>query len=144
MHDKPIEIFKAPDGGEIARDFTYIDDIVQATIAACDTSENSGKRPDGAKPPFRVYNVGSTNPVTVSDFVSLLEKSLGKTANRKYVPMPKAGDVPFTHADVSAARRDLGYTPTVALDEGLRNFVRWYKKYYAGSAHKEDTHYVPM
>ena len=144
MQDMPIKIFKGPDGGEIARDFTYIDDIVRGTIAACDTSEKSGRTPDGSKPPFRVYNLGNTKPVTVSDFVSSLEKALGKKANRNYVPMPKTGDVPFTHANVSAAKQDLGYNPTVSLDEGLQNFVQWYKKYYEGGAHKEDTNYIPM
>ena len=144
MQDKPIKIFKGPDGGELARDFTYIDDVVRGTIAACDTSEKSGKNSDGSKPPFRVYNLGNTKPVTVSDFVSSLEKALGKTAKRNYVPMPKTGDVPFTHADISAAKRDLGYNPTVGLDEGLQNFVRWYTKYYENGAHREDTHYVPM
>ena len=144
MQDMPIKIFKGPDGGEIARDFTYIDDIVRGTIAACDTSEKSGKQSDGSKPPFRVYNLGNTKPVTVSDFVSSLEKALGKRAKRNYIPMPKTGDVPFTHANVSAAKRDLGYNPTVSLDEGLQNFVQWYKKYYEGGAHKEDTNYIPM
>lgn len=141
---KPIKIFKNADGGELARDFTYIDDVVRGTIAACDTSEPSGKKPDGSKPPFRVYNLGNTHPVTVSDFVSTLEKALGKTAKRDYVPMPKTGDVPFTHADISAAKRDLGYNPTVALDEGLKNFVHWYVEYYKDGKHAEDTNYVPM
>ena len=68
--------------------------------------------------------------------MSSLEKALGKTAKRNYVPMPKTGDVPFTHADISAAKRDLGYNPTVGLDEGLQNFVRWYTKYYENGAHQ--------
>ena len=144
MKDKPVKIFKGPDGGELARDFTYIDDVVKGTIAACDTSEKSGKGSDGSRPPFRVYNLGNTQPVTVSDFVSKLERALGKTANRNYVPMPKTGDVPFTHADISAAKKDLGYNPSISLDEGLDSFVRLYSKYYAGGAHAEDTNYVPM
>ena len=144
MKDKPIKIFKAEDGGELARDFTYIDDVVRGTIASLDTAQRSGKKQDGSKPPFRVYNLGNTNPVTVSDFVSSLERALGKTANRNYVPMPKTGDVPFTHADISAAKRDLGYTPTVSLDDGLKHFVSWYSKYYANGKNAEDTNYVPM
>ena len=141
---KPIKIFKGHDGGELARDFTYIDDVVRGTIAACDTSDKSGKRADGSKPPFRVYNLGNTNPVTVSAFVDSLERALGKTAKRDYVPMPKTGDVPFTHADISAAKKDLQYNPTVGLDEGLRHFVQWYEKYYKDGANSEDTNYVPM
>lgn len=141
---KPIKIFQGHDGGELARDFTYIDDVVRGTIAACDTSAASGKRADGSKPPFRVYNLGNTNPVTVSAFVDSLERALGKTAKRDYVPMPTTGDVPFTHADVSAAKKDLRYNPTVGLDEGLQNFVRWYVKYYKDGANSEDTNYVPI
>ena len=64
--------------------------------------------------------------MTVSDFVSVLEKHLGKTATREYVPMPKTGDVPFTHADVSRAASELGYEPRTSLDEGLRAFAEWY------------------
>tara|TARA_B100000683_G_scaffold275543_1_gene326673 strand:- start:441 stop:1637 length:1197 start_codon:yes stop_codon:yes gene_type:complete len=144
MKGKPIKIFENADGGELARDFTYIDDVVRGTIAACDTSDSSGKKPDGSKPPFRVYNLGNTNPVTVSDFVSALEKALGKAAKRDYVPMPKTGDVPFTHADISAAKRDLGYSPSVALDEGLKHFVHWYIEYYEDGKNAEDTNYVPL
>lgn len=91
-----------------------------------------------------MYNLGNTHPVTVSAFVDSLERALGKTAKREYVPMPKTGDVPFTHADVSAAKKDLRYNPTVGLDEGLQNFVRWYVKYYKDGANSEDTNYVPM
>jgi len=141
---KPIKIFKAEDGGELARDFTYIDDVVRGTIASLDTAERSGKKADGSKPPFRVYNLGNTHPVTVSDFVSSLERALGKTATRDYVPMPKTGDVPFTHADISQAKKDLGYAPTVSLDDGLKHFVAWYSKYYEDGKNAEDTNYVPM
>ena len=74
---KSIKIFKGHDRGELARDFTYIDDVVRGTIAACDTSAASGKRADGSKPPFRVYNLGNTHPVTVSAFVDSLERAHG-------------------------------------------------------------------
>ena len=114
---KPIKIFTGPGGSE----------------------KTAGKK----KPKFRVYNLGNTHPVTVSDFVSTLEKHLGKEAIREYVPMPKTGDVPFTHADVSAARRDLGYEPRVSLDEGLKKFVDWYTSYYVDGKHSEDQNYVP-
>ena len=144
---KPIKIFTGPGGSELARDFTYIDDVARGVIASCDTSEKSNtpseKTAGKKKPKFRVYNLGNTHPVTVSDFVSTLEKHLGKEAIREYVPMPKTGDVPFTHADVSAARRDLGYEPRVSLDEGLKKFVDWYKSYYVNGKHSEDQEYVP-
>jgi UDP-glucuronate 4-epimerase len=144
---KPIKIFTGPGGSELARDFTYIDDVARGVIASCDTSEPSNtpseKTAGKKKPKFRVYNLGNTHPVTVSDFVSTLEKHLGKEAIREYVPMPKTGDVPFTHADVSAARRDLGYEPRVSLDEGLKKFVDWYTSYYVDGKHSEDQNYVP-
>jgi len=144
---KPIKIFTGPGGSELARDFTYIDDVAKGVIASCDTSEPSNTPSDKTagkkKPKFRVYNLGNTHPVTVSDFVSTLEKHLGKEAIREYVPMPKTGDVPFTHADVSAARRDLGYEPSVSLDEGLKKFVEWYTSYYVDGKHSEDQNYVP-
>ena len=144
---KPIRIFTGPGGSELARDFTYIDDVASGVIASCDTSEPSNtpseKTAGKKKPKFRVYNLGNTHPVTVSDFVSTLEKHLDKEAIREYVPMPKTGDVPFTHADVSAARRDLGYNPRVSLDEGLKKFVDWYTSYYVDGKHSEDQNYVP-
>jgi UDP-glucuronate 4-epimerase len=123
---EPVNIFLGPDGKELARDFTHISDVVNGVIASLETSEPSGKRPDGSKPQFRVFNLGNKTPVTVSDFVSMLEKHLGKKANRKYVPMPRTGDVPFTHANVSKAVLELGYDPTTTLDDGLKQFAEWY------------------
>ena len=81
--------------------------------------------------------------MTVSDFVSVLEKHLGKTAIREYVPMPKTGDVQFTHADVSRAASELGYAPHTSLDEGLRKFAEWYLDFCAGSACAEIQAYKP-
>ena len=129
--------------GRPQRDFTYIDDVVQGVIASLETSEASGKKPDGSKPPFRVYNLGNKHPVTVSDFVTTLEKHMGKKAKREYVPMPKTGDVPFTHADVSRAVRDLGYSPRTNLDDGLKKFVDWYKEFCKGAACAGIQSYVP-
>ena len=143
VRGKPITIFKGENDAELARDFTYIDDVVQGVIASLETSEASGKKPDGSKPPFRVYNLGNKHPVTVSDFVTTLEKHMGKKAKREYVPMPKTGDVPFTHADVSRAARDLGYSPRTNLDDGLKKFVDWYKEFCKGAACAGIQSYVP-
>ncbi|ABP00628.1 predicted protein [Ostreococcus lucimarinus CCE9901] len=139
-----VNIFRSADGSELARDFTYIDDIVRGIIAACDTSEASGKKADGSNPPFRVYNLGNTHPVTVSDFVSKLEHALGMVAKRNYLPMPKTGDVPYTHANISAAERDLSYKPRVDLDTGLQYFAEWYLGYYDSGANSEDFKYIPL
>ena len=143
VRGKPITIFKGENDAELARDFTYIDDVVQGVIASLETSEASGKKPDGSKPPFRVYNLGNKHPVTVSDFVTTLEKHMGKKAKREYVPMPKTGDVPFTHADVSRAARDLEYSPRTNLDDGLKKFVDWYKEFCKGAACAGIQSYVP-
>ena len=143
VRGKPITIFQGEGGSELARDFTHISDVVEGIVASLETSEASGKRPDGTKPPFRVYNLGNKHPVTVSDFVGILEKHLGVKAQRNYVPMPKTGDVPFTHADVSRAQRELGYEPKTSLDEGLKDFTEWYKEFCAGSACAAIQAYVP-
>ena len=143
VRGKPITIFQGEGGAELARDFTHVSDVVKGVVAALETSEASGKRADGSKPPFRVYNLGNTHPATVTDFVGILEKHLGVKAQRNYVPMPKTGDVPFTHADVSKAQRELGYEPKTSLDEGLRMFTDWYKEFCAGSNCAAIQSYVP-
>ena len=143
VRNKPITIFQGEGGKELARDFTHISDVVDGVVSSLETSEASGRKADGTKPAFRIYNLGNKNPVTVSDFVSLLEKHLGKTAKREYVPMPKTGDVPFTHADVSKATSDLGYDPKTSLDEGLEQFAEWYLEFCAGSACAEIQAYKP-
>ncbi len=143
VRGKPITIFQGEGGAELARDFTHVSDVVKGVVAALETSEASGKRADGSKPPFRVYNLGNTHPVTVTDFVGILENHLGVKAQRNYVPMPKTGDVPFTHADVSKAQRELGYEPKTSLDEGLRMFTDWYKEFCAGSNCAAIQSYVP-
>jgi UDP-glucuronate 4-epimerase len=143
VRGKPITIFQGENGKELARDFTHISDVVKGVVASLETSEASGKKPDGSKPPFRIFNLGNKHPVTVSDFVSILEKHLGKEAKREYVPMPKTGDVPFTHADVSKAAAELGYDPVTSLDEGLKHFAEWYLEFCAGSACAEIQSYKP-
>ncbi|KAM0871746.1 hypothetical protein ACQ4PT_039184 [Festuca glaucescens] len=116
------------------RDFTYIDDVVKGCVGALDTagrstgSARSGKKSGPA--PLRVYNLGNTSPVPVTRMVAILEKLLGKKANKRVVSMPSNGDVPFTHANVSHAAHDFGYRPTTSLDAGLRHFVDWFVEYY--------------
>ncbi|CAI5492941.1 unnamed protein product [Closterium sp. Naga37s-1] len=144
---KPIKIFQGPKQEELARDFTYIDDVVRGCVAALDTagpSTGSGGRKK-RKAPFRVYNLGNTQPVRVGDFVGLLEKHLGIKAVRNYIQMPSTGDVLFTHANITRAHRELGYEPATDLDSGLEKFVRWYRSYYVqgGANDKTLDGYVP-
>merc|ERR1712151_1247515 len=139
---QPVRIFQGPGGSELERDFTYIDDIVQGCVSAVDHIGPSSKNTDGDN--FRVYNLGNKHPVNVSYPVSLLEEFLGKKAIRDYRPLPATGDVLKTHADVSLAKRELGYEPTTSLREGIQKFVEWYKDYYKGDLDEEMRNYVPL
>ncbi|KAK8289073.1 hypothetical protein V6Z12_D07G166400 [Gossypium hirsutum] len=116
------------------RDFTYIDDIVKGCLAALDTAEKStgsgGKKKGPAQ--LRVFNLGNTSPVPVSDLVSILERLLKVNAKRNIMKLPRNGDVQFTHANISLAQRELGYKPSTDLQTGLKKFVRWYLSYYSG------------
>jgi len=119
---KPIRIFQGPGGSELERDFTYIDDIVSGTLAAVDKVAPSTKE----TAENTIYNLGNKDPVTVTYLVECIEKSLGKQANRKYVPMPPTGDVLKTAADTSLAEAELGYRSTTPLDVGIAKFIDWY------------------
>ncbi|CAA2991645.1 UDP-glucuronate 4-epimerase 3 [Olea europaea subsp. europaea] len=137
LKGKSIPIFEAPNHGTVARDFTYIDDIVKGCLAALDTAEKStgsgGKKSRPAQ--LRVYNLGNTSPVPVSDLVDILERLVKVKAKRLVMKLPRNGDVQFTHANISLAQRELGYKPTTDLQTGLKKFVRWYLSYY-GSGKK--------
>nr|CAD1818914.1 unnamed protein product [Ananas comosus var. bracteatus] len=136
LRGRPITLFQGPDRAPVARDFTYVDDVVGGCLAALDTAAPSSKKKRGPGPPVRVYNLGNTRPVPVADLVTALEKLLKVKALRKVVKMPRNGDVPFTHANITLAQRDLGYRPTTDLHAGLKRFVRWYLDYYASPSKK--------
>ncbi|GKC49637.1 NAD-dependent epimerase/dehydratase [Tanacetum coccineum] len=139
LKGKPIPIFEGANHGTVARDFTYIDDIVKGCLGALDTAEKStgsgGKKRGPAQ--LRVFNLGNTSPVPVSDLVSILERLLKVKAKRMVMKLPRNGDVQFTHANISLAKREFGYKPTTDLQTGLKKFVRWYVSYY-GSSKKSD------
>jgi len=137
--DGQVNIFQGPGGSELERDFTYIDDIVAGTVAAVDHVSESTKEAAMCK----VYNLGNRDPVSVSYLVECLEKSLGKKANRNYMPMPPTGDVLKTSADVSKAERELGYKPTTPLDVGIEKFIVWYRDYFKDGMAKDVQTYVP-
>jgi UDP-glucuronate 4-epimerase len=130
---EPVTLFRAADGSDARRDFTYIDDVVKGCLGALDTAGKSTGSRSGRKSgpaPLRVYNLGNTSPVPVTRMVAILEKLLGRKANKRVVTMPSNGDVPFTHANVSHAAHDFGYRPTTSLEAGLRHFVDWFVSYY--------------
>ncbi len=137
---KPVRIFQGPNKSELSRDFTYVDDIVAGTLAALHSAAPSGK----PAPAQRIYNLGNTRPVNVSHFVATLEAQLRTRAVRQYVAVPATGDVLHTHADIAHATAELGYVPTVPLEEGLARFADWFMSYYGAGAHARDLDHVPL
>lgn len=133
IEGKPIDVFNY---GNHRRDFTYIDDIVEGVVRVIDkpaqaNSGWAGENPDPgtSQAPYRLYNIGNNNPVPLLKFIETLEKSLGKEAIKNLLPL-QPGDVPDTYADVSDLVNDLGYRPTTLLEDGINNFVQWYKDFY--------------
>lgn len=133
VNDEPIQLFN---NGNHRRDFTYIDDIVEGIVLVLDkpakpNSEWSGDEPDSATSyaPWKIYNIGNNNPVELKDYISTLEKFLGKVAEKELLPLQK-GDVPDTFADITDLIKDFNYKPTTKLDDGMKKFVDWYKNYY--------------
>lgn len=142
LDGKPIKIFQGPNHTELARDFTYVEDITIGVANALSKIPPSTKRTAA----FRVYNLGNTHPMTITDMVSMLSKHLNKTAIITYVPVPAAGDVLFTHANISAAAAAFDYAPKTNLDEGLLSFAQWFFMYYGADGKKraiDDEKYVP-
>jgi UDP-glucuronate 4-epimerase len=108
----------------MARDFTYIDDIVTGTVAANDRAPAASD-----EVPHRVYNLGNHRPEKLLDFITILERTLGRTARKELLPL-QPGDVPESFADIEASRRDLGFEPKTTIEVGLARFVEWYKWYH--------------
>lgn len=132
LQGKPITVYRGKNQVDLARDFTYIDDIVKGCIGSLDTagkSTGSGGKKKGPAP-YRIFNLGNTSPVTVPTLVNILERHLKVKAKKNIIDMPGNGDVPFTHANISLARSAFGYKPTTDLQTGLKKFVRWYLSYY--------------
>ncbi|MBN1958132.1 MAG: NAD-dependent epimerase [Desulfuromonadales bacterium] len=123
--------------GKMMRDFTYIDDIIEGVVRTLDhtavpNSDWSGDHPDpgtGAAP-YRLYNIGNNNPVELMHLIDVLEKTLGKTAEKNMLPI-QPGDVPATYADVEALVADVGFKPATSIEEGVRKFVDWYRGFYS-------------
>lgn len=120
---EPIKVFN---NGNLSRDFTYIDDIIDGIRRVFSNSPPSAS---GEKPPYRVFNIGNNSPVELKYFISVIEKALGKVAIKTLMPMQQ-GDVYQTYADIDALNRATAYSPSVSIEEGVRKFVEWYKSYY--------------
>eukprot|EP00210_Caulerpa_lentillifera_P008686 g8285.t1 len=125
VKQEPITVFRSASDEELGRDFTYIDDIVIGIIGAMNSSTASL----AGIATNRIFNLGNTHPVTVSEFVQKLENALEVKAEVKYKRLENSGDVLFTHANVSKAHQAFNFTPMTSLDEGLMKFSRWFKNY---------------
>lgn len=130
---EPIDIYN---NGRHARDFTYIDDVVEGVLRTADRVPQPNPSWDGADPdpatssaPYRIYNIGNHSPVELMDFIGVLEQALGREAKKNFLPM-QPGDVPTTFADVDDLVADVGFAPATPLKDGVGSFVNWYRSYY--------------
>lgn len=133
LHDRPIKVFN---NGDMLRDFTYIDDIVEgvvriAQLAPKGNAEWDEKNPDPATSPapYRIYNIGNQQPTRLMDYIACIEKAIGREARKEFLPM-QPGDVYQTYADSSALAEATGFRPSTQLQQGIDRTVEWFKKYY--------------
>jgi UDP-glucuronate 4-epimerase len=134
LEGKPIDVFNH---GNMQRDFTYVDDIVEGVIRVVDRVAEPDPAyraelpdPGTSNAPFRVFNIGNNNPVPLLDFIGCIEEALGRKAHKNLLPL-QDGDVPATYADVEALRAWVGFTPRTDIQTGVRRFVDWYRSYYS-------------
>ncbi|MCR6644473.1 MAG: NAD-dependent epimerase [Terricaulis sp.] len=130
---EPINVFN---NGDMERDFTYVDDVIEAVARVGDRTAApdlhwSGAAPDpsASSAPYRVYNVGNHAPVKLGRLIAVLEDALGRKAEKNMLPM-QAGDVPATYADIDDLARDVGFAPSTPIEEGVGRFVAWYREYH--------------
>ena len=133
LDGEKIQVFNF---GKHRRDFTYVDDIVEGVIRVLDQPAQPNPSWDGANPdpgtslaPWRVYNIGNNSPVDLMDYIQAIEKALGMEAEKELLPL-QPGDVPDTYADVTDLVEEFGYKPSMTIEEGIGNFVNWYKEYF--------------
>ena len=123
LNEKPIKVFNK---GEMMRDFTFIDDIVSGILGALDTPPISLS----ASPPHKIYNLGNNKPVSLMNYINVIERACNKKAIIDLQPM-QAGDVVQTYANIVESERDLGYAPTTSIDIGIPRFVDWFISYHS-------------
>lgn len=133
LNNETIQVFNY---GNHKRDFTYVDDIVEGVIRVLDkpaepNTEWTGEEPDSGSSfaPWRVYNIGNNNPIELNDYISAIEDATGVIAKKEFLPL-QPGDVPETYADISDLEEFFEYKPTTKVEDGIKNFVEWYKSYY--------------
>lgn len=123
---RPIDVYNY---GDMKRDFTYIDDIVEGIVRVMHHIPKAD--PEGTtKAPYKVYNIGNNSPVSLLRFIEVIEECLGKQAEKNLLPM-QPGDVPTTYADVTDLMNDVGFKPETPIEVGIQRFVDWYREYYS-------------
>ena len=134
IEGKPIDVFNY---GNHRRDFTYIDDIAEGVVRILDRVaepnpdwDSNAPDPGTSRAPYRIYNIGNSQPVELMRYIEVLEKCLGRKAERRLLPM-QPGDVPDTYADVTDLMDVIGYRPSTSVEEGVARFVEWYREFYA-------------
>jgi UDP-glucuronate 4-epimerase len=133
LEDKPIDVYNY---GNMKRDFTYIDDVIEGVFRVMKKIPRQNHNwdaklsdPSSSFAPYRIYNIGNSNPVDLMEFINVLEEELGRKAQKNLLPL-QPGDVEETYADMTDFIRDFGFTPNTDLRYGVRQFVRWYREYY--------------
>ncbi len=134
LEDQPIDVYNH---GNMLRDFTYVDDIVEGVVRMADilpvsnpdwSSENPD--PGTSTAPYRIYNIGNNNPVKLMDMITVLEKAIGKEAQKNMMPI-QPGDVPATYANIEDLTQACGFRPSTSIEQGIQNFVDWYREFYS-------------
>jgi len=133
FEDEPIDVFNH---GKMRRDFTYVDDIVEALVRLVDTVATPSKTFDPLDPdpgtsdcPYRVYNIGNNRPEELTRFIEVLESTIGREARKNFLQL-QPGDVVETFADISELERDIGFRPSTSIETGIQRFVQWYRAYH--------------
>jgi UDP-glucuronate 4-epimerase len=133
LADEPIKVFNH---GKHRRDFTYIDDIVSGVVLCLDKIPTgnpawSGLEPDpsSSRAPWKIYNIGNSEPVELLHYIELMEKAFGKSTEKELLPL-QPGDVEHTYADISSLQNETGYSPSTSIEQGLQLFADWYREYY--------------
>jgi len=133
FEDKPIDVYNH---GKMQRDFTYVDDIVTAMTRLMDhipqanpNWDSNAQDPSTSAAPYRVYNIGNHRPTELAYFIEVIEKAIGRTAKKNYLPM-QMGDVRSTYAEVADLQSEIGFAPDTPVEIGVQNFIDWYRKYH--------------
>lgn len=126
LEGKKIKVFNY---GDMQRDFTYIDDIIEGVVRVMKQIPTPQTDNPNSKAPYRLYNIGNNQPVKLIDFITTIEKSLGITAEKEFLPI-QPGDVPITYADVDDLYKSVGFKPSTSIEKGIDEFVKWYREFY--------------